>query len=126
MDDFRTRILGARSAIASTYSDRCRITGKQKTVDAHGATRFTDAVLYQDEPCRLSFSSNEAGSQGVTTADTPQTITLFLAPEVKVPPGSVISVCRCNLRYGDFEQSGMPAVYATHQEIRLVQVKKKA
>ena len=126
MDDFHARILTARKAIASTYSDSCSITGKQKTIDAHGATRFTDTVLYQDEPCRLSFSSNEAGSQSVTTAETPQTITLFLDPEVNVPPGSMISVCRGHLRYGDFEQSGMPAVYATHQEIRLVQVKKKA
>lgn len=43
---------------------------------------------------------------------------LFLAPEIKVAPGSKITITQ-NGVVGEYKNSGVPAMYDTHQEIML-------
>ena len=113
------QMVKARSAVESLYHGTCTITAYVKTKKANGATAFTESVLYEDQPCRLSFSTigqtqpNEDASSTVV-----QVVKLFLAPELQVPTGSKIAVTQYDVTT-DYKASGKPAVYKSHQEIVL-------
>lgn len=47
-----------------------------------------------------------------------ENVLLFIAPEVTISPGSKIVITHEG-RTGEYSQSGIPAVYPTHQEIVL-------
>lgn len=106
-----------RSALEERYTGKCTITEHQSIVDPKThITGFHDVVVGQYK-CRLSYKSSPP-SQGVNTAKVDQTIKLFLAPEIRVKPGSKITVIQ-NGRQEDYQGSGIPAVYDSHQEIIL-------
>ena len=88
-------------------------------------TRQEDVLKQEGIPCHLSYASTApaAGSDTVTTMA--QTIKLFLAPELVIPPGSRIEVTQQG-RTESYAQSGKAAVYSSHQEIMLESWKKYA
>ena len=53
-----------------------------------------------------------------TAASVTQGLKLFLAPEIRVKPGSKVIVTQNGIT-GAYSASGEPAVYSTHQEIVL-------
>jgi len=115
-------IPGARSAIESLYTDVCTITVLHDVQPAQDAPpsaikRTEAAVLVSGQPCRLSYKSL-AASTGDPAAAVFQDVRLLLSPDICVPAGSGITVTRQD-RTLDFKSSGLPAVYATHQEIPL-------
>lgn len=70
------------------------------------------------QPCRLSFETLKTAQQTESAAAVTQVIKLFLSPEIRVKPGSKVTVTQDGVTV-DYKCSGVPAVYPTHQEIIL-------
>ena len=76
-------------------------------------------TVLENEPCRLSFKTvtnanpSETGASSVV-----QTTKVFLAPEIKVKPGSKLIITQNGVTT-EYKNSGKPAFYSTHQEIVL-------
>lgn len=108
-----------RKSVEATYDGTCRIYVMQSVKDpVTKVTRQEEALALDDIACHLSYSSAPptAGSDTVTAVA--QTIKLFLAPELVIPPGSRIEVAQQG-RNESYGQSGKAAVYSSHQEITL-------
>lgn len=109
----------ARMAQERLYEDICTIYGYSKNVDPKTHISSSQKVLVcENQPCRMSFSSIPATGSAPTADTLSQSIKLFLSPEVAVKPGSEIVVTRAGTSI-EYRNSGMPAVYSTHQEINL-------
>lgn len=108
-----------RRALESLYIGRCTINGTQKVKDqATGKTSTNPVTVVVDEPCKLSFKTISAGSTADPVTTLSQAVILFIAPEVEVKEGSSITVCWQG-RELEYESSGKPAIYGSHQEIPL-------
>lgn len=108
-----------RKAIEATYDGTCRIYGMQSVKDPVTKVTRQEEVLVQDGiACHLSYSSTAPAAGSDTVTGAAQTIKLFLAPELVVPPGSRIEVTQQG-RTESYAQSGKSAVYSSHQEILL-------
>lgn len=81
-------------------------------------TKVGEYSLFEDQPCRLSYGSLTTATSTQGPANIVQVTKLFIAPELEIPPGSKIIVTQ-NGRKTEFSNSGVPAVYPTHQEIML-------
>lgn len=104
-----------RKELERTYVDTCDIAvAKKNTVN--GVTRFGTAYLVQCQPCKLSYSNVKKDSKSGSAVNTEQLVKLFLSPSVDVPDGSVIEVMHMGEKLV-FKNSGVPAIYRTHQEI---------
>jgi len=109
----------ARQAIESLYEGTCSVHVRAKSVDPDTKeTMFTETLLFGDLPCRLSFSAIAATDTLDHAPKIGQSVKLFISPDVEIPPGSRIDVNQ-NGRDSQYSQSGVPALYATHQEIPL-------
>ena len=71
-----------------------------------------------DEPCRLSYNHEQATNIQSGAAVVSQSITLFIRPDLKINPGSVIEVTQNGVTE-KYKGSGQPAVYSKHQQIIL-------
>lgn len=115
----KIELVKARKAVESLYFGRCTITEHQKVKRENKSTGFEDVVVLENQPCRLSIqninstSTTESGASALT-----QSIKLFISPDVKVKPGSKITVTQNGVTT-DYKNSGEPAFYSTHQEIIL-------
>ena len=112
-----------RKIIESTYDGRCTVTQRAECEKPNGSTGFTNAVILENEPCRLSFNSKETAKEGDRASIQTQTVKLFLKPERIIEPGSKITVTQNGVTT-DYASSGKPAVYETHQEV-ILELKEK-
>ena len=109
----------ARKAIESRYKGFCDILEKRKVKDeVTKATVLKDIAVLSNQPCRLSYSSSGTANQTDTVSNIEQTIKLFIAPEIKIAPGSKLRITQNGITT-DYISSGVPAVYETHQEVSL-------
>lgn len=109
----------ARKALESTYEGVANVVEHQKVRNEQTKlTGYEDVTVLEDQPCKLSFSNIAAVTQGEPAAEVKQTATLFISPDVTIKPGSKITVTQAGMTT-DYTYSGVPAVYATHQEIVL-------
>ena len=109
----------AKQALATLYDDVCTVYVFTPTEEeGTGITEPVETVLHDNVPCRLSFGTNTAVSDSEAPA-VDRDATLFLAPDVDIPAGCKIRVLRNGVET-DYARSGVPAAYATHQEIKLV------
>jgi hypothetical protein len=108
----------AKKAIQSLWAGVCNIFGFKDTEDKYGATIHTEVMLFENLPCRLSFKNISQTSQTESFAVSSQVVKLFIAPDVYVPPGSVIEVTQNGVTR-KYKHSGISAVYTNHQEIVL-------
>lgn len=116
----------ARKAIESGYKGFCDILEKRKVKDeVTKATVLKDIVVLSNQPCRLSYSSSGTANQTDTVSNIEQTIKLFIAPEIKIAPGSKLRITQNGVTT-DYVSSGVPAIYETHQEICLELEKERA
>lgn len=109
----------ARKALESQYSGMMTVTESHHVRDE--ATKLTeqkDVVVFENQPCKLSFETSKSAQQTESAAGITQIIKLFLAPETTVKPGSKVTVTQDGMT-ADYKCSGVPAVYPTHQEIIL-------
>ena len=116
----------ARKAVESRYRGLCDILEKRKVKDeVTKATVLRDTAVLSNQPCRLSYSSSGTANQTDTVSNIEQTIKLFIAPEIKIAPGSKLRITQNGITT-DYISSGVPAVYETHQEVSLELEKENA
>ncbi len=108
-----------RKAVESLYNGTCTVYEHRKVKDEKTKlTGFEDALVLENQPCRLSFEKINAAVQGESYAAVSQSIKLFLSPDIVIKPGSKITVTQNGVT-ADYTSSGVPAVYQSHQEIIL-------
>lgn len=110
----------ARKAIESTYSGVCTVIERRDVRDERTKiTRKNEEVpVVENQPCKLSFEKLNAVVQADTAAKLTQGTKLFIAPEIKIKPGSKIIVEQ-NGTTTEYSASGEPAVYFSHSEYML-------
>lgn len=112
-------VSAARRAIEKLYTGRCTVIVRQDIKDP--VTKITsqqEIPVLEDLPCRLSHERLAAAGTASPAALIAQSIKVFMAPEIAVPPGSKLVITQ-NAVTEEYANSGKPAVYATHQEITL-------
>ena len=114
-----TDIEMVREAIESTYIGECDIIEYVKTRNEKTKqNEYKEEVVLEKQKCRISFENISNSVQSDTTNNITQMIKLFIAPEIKVKSGSKIVVTQ-NGKIQEYKNSGVPAIYETHQEIML-------
>ena len=98
--------------------DQCYFIEYQKIKDKWGMTDFQEVTVLEDQPCKLSFETLTS-SPGDPVATVSQSVKLFISPDVVIKAGSKIIVTQHG-RTTEYSNSGVPAVYPTHQEIMLI------
>lgn len=110
----------ARKVIEKNHYDGlCTVTEHKKAVD--GITKisgYQDLVTLENQPCHLIFKTVDSAEQSESAAAVKQTTKLLISPDITIKPGSKITVTQEGVTT-DYTYSGIPAVYATHQEIVL-------
>lgn len=112
------QVVAVRAAIEMMYQGTCTVTEHQKVKKANKTTGFQDVIVLENQPCKLSFSSITTTSQTETAALVAQTAKLLIAPEIQIKPGSKLTITQ-NGVITEYENSGEPALFNTHQEINL-------
>ena len=109
----------ARKAQEQLYDGVCTVTEYRKVKNEKTKlSGMEDVIVSEGRPCRISFSKVSQSIQGESSANISQSIKLFLSPDVTIQPGSKITVIQNGVTTV-YKSSGVPAVYATHQEIML-------
>ena len=114
-----------RAAIEMTYEDTATITRDKAITGADNITKTTPAIIYQEVVCALSYSTSDSSQQTKAQNEIDYDAVIFAAPELLVLPGDKISLTRLGRddascqRVLSFAVVGRPAVYATHQEIKV-------
>ncbi len=113
-------------AVQSLWTGRCTVTVRENETDPEtGRNTARLKTVYRDEPCLLSYEAVKTTEAGEGAAEAGQSVTLFAASSLCIPPGSQIEVTQ-NGMCAVYEQSGKPAVYSHHQEIPLAACKEWA
>jgi hypothetical protein len=109
----------ARRAQEAMYEGLCTIVEYRVVRDEKTKlSEEKEVIVAEGLPCRLSFEKLDGASQAEAASTVSQRVKLFLGPGVKVNSGSKIIVTQ-NGTTGEYSASGVPAIYATHQEIIL-------
>lgn len=114
-----------RMAIEMTYEDTATIYRTTTQTGADGFTRVVPAEVYQGVICGLSRSGGDGSGQTKAQNNVDYDAVIFTAPELQILPGDSISLRRfgrdnpSSQQILHFAVAGRPAVYATHQEIRV-------
>lgn len=105
------------SALSTLWIGTATIYEYQEVTDpiTHQTTTKPVAV-YTDEPCRLSYSTEQVTDLTNGIAEVVQRTKLFVSPEIEIKTGSLIEVTQHG-RTNTFKRSSEPAVYTNHQEI---------
>lgn len=107
-----------RKALERLWKDRCTVYHRVKVTDPKTKlTDFDEKPLLQDQPCKLSFETLSS-TDGDHVSKVAQSVKLFIYPDVVIKAGSKIIVTQDG-RTTEYSNSGVPAVYPTHQEIML-------
>lgn len=108
-----------RKAIESLYIDKCdiiQLVSEKNPINKR--TELTEKVVHKAIPCRLSIKNSAIASNSDTGSSVVQLITLFMTPELDIPPGSKFLITHYGRTF-KYESSGYPAIYSSHQEIML-------
>lgn len=107
-------------AVKSLWRGVCTVTVRNNDTvnEKTGRPVAGEVDTCKDEPCRISFETVTTPEHTDNANRPVQRITLFINPAVEIPPGSKITVTQNGVT-GEYEQSGVPAVYTNHKEIPL-------
>ena len=114
-----------RMAIEMTYEDTAAISRTIATRGGGNISKNVPSVVYSGVACALSYSGSDSGRQTDAQNNVDYDAVIFASPDLLVLPGDTIVVKRFGRdnpssgRTLIFEAVGRPAVYATHQEIRV-------
>ena len=100
------------------YIGLCTVIEYRKVKKENKSTGFEEVTVLENIPCKLSFKNISSSIENDKASVINQSISLILAPEVKINPGSKIIVTQ-NKIITIYKNSGESAVYSTHQEIIL-------
>lgn len=108
-----------RKAVESKYDGLCTVYEYKKVKDK--TTKLTEekeVAVLENQPCRVSFVSSRAATSQQNAVQQQQKIKLFIAPDIVIKAGSKIVVTQNGVTTA-YSNSGVPAVYSSHQEIML-------
>lgn len=112
-------IASARKEIESTYDCLCDIVEYQAVKNSiNKRTEHQEVKVLEKQACRISYKTIANTNQSEQENTTTQIVKLFIAPEVKIKPGSKIVITKEDW-LKEYKNSGEPAIYDTHQEIVL-------
>ncbi len=111
-------LVKTRKALEKLYTDTCTVIEYQEYQKPNKSTGHQEVVVLENQPCMISFKSSDSTNNTESASALPQTVKVFLVPEVNVKPGSKLSITRNGITT-DYKNSGEPARYDTHQEITL-------
>lgn len=109
-----------RKVIELMYEDSLTVT--EYRTEKNEKTKLmenVEVVVLEGQPCKLSYEKIAQASQSDTVASIMRVTKVFLAPEIEIKAGSKLTVTTKAGVVQDYKQSGIPAVYPTHQEIVL-------
>ena len=106
----------ARNKLETFYDGVCKVIQYESLPGTIQA--FQEITVGENIPCHLDYETVQVVNATDQAAAIVQRATLFLAPEIKILPGSKI-VVEQNQSQTTFKASGKPAIYQTHQEIPL-------
>lgn len=108
-----------KNAVRRLWVGRCTVlTFEDYDDEMTGRTKQRDKVLFADVPCRVSFDKVETTAEVEHASIKAQKITLIIGSEYQIPEGSKITVTQMGVTR-EYERSGTPAVYSSHQEVPL-------
>lgn len=113
-----TQMVATRKAIEMLYNCTCNIISTEKYRKDNGSTG-TKEVKLENQKCKISYETISKNSEDDIKANVAQITKLFIAPELKILPGSKIEVTDVMGNVTTYKSSGKPAIYQTHQEILL-------
>lgn len=114
-----------RAAIEMTYEDTATISRVEDATGANKITKSVPAVIYSEIICALSYSGSDKSEQTKAQNEVDYDAVIFAAPDLLVLPGDTVSLKRfgrddpSSQRVLAFQVVGRPAIYQTHQEIRV-------
>lgn len=110
----------ARQVLEKSYTGTCSIYIIGQSENKSGIITNSDepALFKESIPCALSYDNAPSTSQADYGTST-MIVTLFINPDLIVPTNARIEVTEYG-RTRTFKNSGIPAVYDTHQEITLL------
>ena len=114
----KNQVVKYRKALERGYEGVCTITNKQEYEKTNGSIGFKDVVIVKDQPCRLSFSNSPVAQAGSGIYNASQSIKLFLAPEIEVKAGSIITITQHGVT-NTYQCSGLPIKRDSHQSVEL-------
>lgn len=105
--------------LKSLWIGKCTIYEYQNITDpfSYQTTQKLMPVL-ENEPCRISYNHEQSTDMKSGAAVVSQSITLFIRPDLRINPGSVIEVTQHGVSE-KYKGSGQPAIYSNHQQIIL-------
>lgn len=109
----------ARRAIEKLYDSTCTVYEYHNVTDE--VTKISTqmpVVVWENQPCRLSFESISVVEQSTGATKKSMSVKLFISPEVSIKAGSKITVTTKGVTT-EYANSGIPAIYSSHQEIML-------
>ena len=113
-----TQMVATRKAIEMLYNCTCNIISIEKYRKDNGSIG-TKEVKLENQKCKISYETISKNSEDDIKANVAQITKLFIAPELKILPGSKIEVTDVMGNVTTYKSSGKPAIYQTHQEILL-------
>jgi hypothetical protein len=113
------------AALRSLWTDKFSLIKYREVTDSGGATGFEEDTAFENEPCKLSFSTLAAGSDDDMTVGIAQITKLFCDKSLNILPDSKIRVTRDG-RVFEYGLSGEPGVFSNHQEILLTPYRSNA
>ena len=114
----KNQVVMARKAVEKLYEGTCEIVEYQKYTRENKSTGYREVPVAEDLPCQLSYRRKSGAGQTDAVAAVDQEITVLMAPEIVIRPGSKLVITQ-NGATEAYQCSGKPAVYQTHQEIYL-------
>lgn len=111
-------VAAERAAIEMTYEDQADVyRTENQTVGS--ITHKAEKRVYDSLPCALSYTGPGDGKQTAAQNQVEYDAVVFLAPELEIRPGDHIQLVRLGRIPLTFSVAGRPAVYATHQEVKV-------
>ena len=108
-----------KKAMRQLWQGRCTASVLENYKDERsGRTKQRDKTLFADVPCRVSFNKVEQMAETEHAFQKVQKIILIIGSEYQITEGSKITVTQLGVTR-EYERSGVPAVYSSHQEVPL-------
>lgn len=114
-----------RAAIEMTYEDTASVSRTEPVTGANNITKTAPVVKYSEIICALSYTGSDKSNQTKAQNEVEYDAVIFAAPDLLVLPGDSVTLKRfgrddtASQLLLTFEVVGRPAVYATHQEIKV-------
>lgn len=114
-----------RAAIEMTYEDTASVSRTEPVTGANNITKTALVVKYSEIICALSYTGSDKSNQTKAQNEVEYDAVIFAAPDLLVLPGDSVILKRFGRDDPSsqlllmFEVIGRPAMYATHQEIRV-------